>query len=306
MPDNAVGDDAAEPPMDLRRLAQFVAVADQRNLTAAAAELYLTQQALSSAMRQLERVLGVALFDRRGRQLVLTPAGHKLRQGASPLLAAAAALTDATRQTASGHEQIFVVGHTPAITAEEVFAIIEVVRIALPELSVTARQMFPNDMQQALLDRSIDVGLRRGATTPPDLAAAVIGYDELRIAVRAKHPLTKPKRIGLADIAEHTLILWAPPGFSFYTDFLIAACRRAGFEPNWTVNKTQGTPPVTAVAGNDFVALVTAAAGPALGGRVEVRNLTDPPMVPIQALWLPHTTSEPRSVLLGGTWPSQH
>ncbi|OBB20741.1 hypothetical protein A5761_04360 [Mycolicibacterium setense] len=65
-----------------------------------------------------------------------------------------------------------------------------------------------------------------------------------------------------------------------------------------TVNKTQGTPPVTAVVGNDCVALVTAPAGPALAGRVEVRELTDPPMVPIQALWLPHTISEPRAVLL--------
>lgn len=285
-------------PLDLYRLSQFIAVTQHENLTAAAQRLHLTQQALSTAMRQLEHAIGVSLFDRRGRRLQLTPAGQKLREGAPLLLAAAAALTDATRQVAAGRQPPFVVGHTPAITAEEIFTIIEPVRAALPEVSVTARQMFPSDMQQALLDRSIDVGLRRGATTPPEFAGAVIGYDELRVAVAAGHPLSKQTSIALTDIAAYPLVVWAPPTFSFYTDFLVAACRRAGFEPTVVVNKMQGTPPVTAVVGNDYVALVTAPAGPALHGRVEVRALDDPPLVPIQALWLPHTTSEARTALL--------
>jgi DNA-binding transcriptional LysR family regulator len=295
----AVRDDpSSEAPVDLYRLAQFVAVTDHGNLSAAADHLHLTQQALSTAMRRLERALGVGLFERRGRRLVLTAAGEKLREGAPLLLSAAAALTDATRQAAAGNSPPFVVGHTPAITAEEIFTIIEPVRTALPELSVTARQMFPDEMQRALLDRSIDIGLRRGATTPPDLAGTVIGYDELRVAVRAGHPLAKKARIALTDIAAHPLVVWAPPTFSFYTDFLVSACRRGGFEPELVVNKTQGTPPVTAVADNDYVALVTAPSGTALQGRVEVRPLIDPPLVPVQALWLPHTTSEPRSILL--------
>lgn len=289
---------ATETPIDLYRLTQFVAVTDHGNLSAAAEHLHLTQQALSTAMHRLERALGVGLFERRGRRLVLTAAGRKLREGAPLVLSAAAALATATRQVAAGSSPPFVVGHTPAITAEEIFTIIEPLRRELPELSVTARQMFPDEMQRALLDRSIDVGLRRGATTPADLAGTVIGYDELRVAVRAGHPLAARARIALTDIAAHTLVVWAPPTFSFYTDFLVSACRRAGFEPALVVNKTQGTPPVTAVADNDYVALVTAPSGPALQGRVAVRPLIDPPLVPVQALWLPHTVSGPRSLLL--------
>lgn len=249
-------------------------------------------------MRQLEREIGVALFDRRGRRLVLSDAGRTLREGAPVLLAAADALSDATREAAGEDPRPFVVGHSPAVTAEEAFALIEPIRKALPHLSVTARQLFPRELQQGLLDRSVDVGLRRGATTPTDLAAAVIGYDELRVAVRAEHPLSDRRCLQLTDIADFTLVVWAPPTFSFYTDFLVSACRRAGFEPNLTVNKTQGTPPVTAVVDNDHVALVTAPPGNALGGRVQVRPLIDPPMVPIQALWLPHTRSDARTTLL--------
>ena len=106
--------------------------------------------------------------------------------------------------------------------------------------------------------------------------------------MRAGHPLTERTPITLTDIADFTLIVWTPPTFSFYTDFLVSACRRVGFEPTLAVNTTQGTPPVTAVIDNDYVALVTAPAGAALQGRVDVQPLIDPPMVPIQALWLPH------------------
>jgi DNA-binding transcriptional LysR family regulator len=288
----------AASSIDFRRLSQFVAVADSGSLTRAAHSLFMTQQAMSAAMRQLEKQIGTALFAPHGRSLVLTPAGHKLREGAPTLLAAAEALATATRQAAHERVPAFVVAHTPAITAEEAFHLITPVRLASPEVSITVRQMFLDDIERGLFDHTVDVGLRRGVSTPSDLAAAGLGYNELRIAVDASHPLAERPDLALADIADYTLIVWAPPMHSFYTDFLISSCRRAGFEPTHTVNPIQGTPPVTAVAGNDYVALVTATPGPALEGRVVVKSLTDAPKVPMQAIWLPHTISQPRNALL--------
>ncbi|MDE8649682.1 LysR family transcriptional regulator [Rhodococcus qingshengii] len=290
---------SASSPIDLRRLSQFVAVADHGSLTRAAHSLFISQQAMSAAMRQLEKQIGTALFTPHGRSLVLTAAGHKLREGAPTLLAAAESLAAATRHAAQDQAPAFVVAHTPAITAEEAFDLIAPIRRAAPEASITVRQMFLDDIERGLFDQTVDVGLRRGVSRPPDLASAVIGYNELRIAIDAAHPLTERPHLTLADIAGYTLIVWAPPMHSFYTDFLISSCRRAGFEPTHTVNPIQGTPPVTAVAGNNYVALVTAPLGPALGGTVIVKSLTDAPKVPLQAIWLPHTTSRPRDALLG-------
>jgi len=286
-------------PLDLRRLAQFVAAADHGSLTKAARSLFMSQQAMSSAMRLLEKEIGAELFTRQGRNVVLTAAGRKLREGAPALLAATESLSAASRRAA--HEQVpaFMVGHTPAVTSEEAFDLIAPVRRAMPELSITVRQLFPDEVERALIDQTIDVGLRRGVSTPSDLAAAVLGYDRLRIAVDSSHPLVGRRDLTLADIAESSLIVWAPPQHSFYTDFLVSACRRAGFEPTLVVNHIQGTTPVTAVVDNDYVALVTTPEGSALGGRVTVLDLSDAPMVPIQALWLPHTISAARSALLG-------
>lgn len=291
---------ARAAPLDLRRLTQFLAAADSGSLTGAARALFITQQAMSSAMRQLEKDLDVELFTRQGRRVVLTAAGHTLRKGAPTLLAASRALAEETRRSATESVPAYVVAHTPAITSDEAFDMIAPVRTALPDTSVTVRQMFLDEMQDALLDGTVDVGLRRGVSTPPDLAAAVLGYATLRVAVDASHPLAQRISLTLRDVAGWTLMVWAPAAHSFYTDFLVSACRRAGFEPTLEVNPVQGTPPVTAVAGNDRVALVTAPAGPAMGGRVSVLELLDPPVVPVQAIWLPHTISAARDALLGG------
>ncbi|MGW5438160.1 LysR family transcriptional regulator [Nocardia asteroides] len=284
-------------PLDLHRLQQFLAVVENAGFTSAATELHLTQQAVSAAIAQLERQLGVALFDRAGRKLRPTAAGEVLRDGARALLAAAATLAEQAYAAGSPAPPPFVVGHTPAITADEVYLLLEPVRAQRPDVSVTARQMFPDALVSALYDREIDLALRRGVAMPADLASAIVAYHPLRIAVASGHRLAGRDRVGIDELRDESVIVWAPPGRSFYTDFLLSACRRAGFEPTFVVNRVQGTPPVTAVADNDHVAFVTAPAGPAVGGRVTVLELSDPPLAPTQALWLPHTVSPVRDLL---------
>ncbi|CAM4440771.1 LysR substrate-binding domain-containing protein [Nocardia ninae] len=283
--------------LDLHRLQQFLAVAELSSFTSAAAALHITQQALSSSVRQLEKQLRVELFDRSGRQLVLTDAGEVLRDGARALLAASDALYRRTYEAGIAAPPAFVVGHTPAITADEVYDLIEPVRAARPDVSVTVRQLFPDAIAAALHQGSVDVALRRGVASPADLASAVIAYHPVRVAVARTHRLADRTAVTVRDLQDEQIVIWAPPGASYYTDFILSTCRRAGFEPRFVVNHIQGTPPVTAVVGTDHVAIVTAPAGQALGGRVQVVDLKEGPVAATQALWLPHTTSDLRDLL---------
>ena len=113
----------------------------------------------------------------------------------------------------------------------------------------------------------------------------------------ADHRLAGRTSVAIRDLRGELVVVWAPPGSSFYTDFILSTFRRAGFEPPIVVNRVQGTPPVTAVLDNPGVAFVTAPAGPALDGRVVVIELDDPPLAPTQALWLRHTESPIRQLL---------
>ena len=72
--------------VDSRQLRYFAAVAHRLNFTRAAEDLLIAQPALSQAIRQLERELGVTLFERNTRGAALTPPGEVLLRGAQRTL----------------------------------------------------------------------------------------------------------------------------------------------------------------------------------------------------------------------------
>ncbi|MDL9935609.1 LysR family transcriptional regulator [Gordonia sp. ABSL1-1] len=288
--------------LDSRRLAQFVGVVESSTLAEAAARLFITQQALSAALRSLERDLGVILFDRSRRSLQPTEAGKALYAGARPLLAGTRALADEVRRVANGSPEPFVIGHSPALSGAEVHGIIERGLDVYPDRSVTARPVFPSAFEDELMSGAADLILRRGVGTPQRLASAIVTYHLLRVAVSAQHPLAGRSRIAMADLGTYPIMVWAPEHRSFYTDYLLAHCRRCGIEPVLKVNPIQGTPPSTAVLRDHRVcAFVTDEPGALHGGRAEVIDLDAGPLVPVQALWLPHTESPFRTALLGAT-----
>ena len=286
---------------DPHRLRQFISVAQHLNITRAAAELHLTQQAVSSTIKSLERDLGVELLRRSGRRIELTAAGEELRRGAVPVLDASAALLRATRAAARGGGEHLTIAHTPAISADEVYDLTAPVRSAHPAASITVRQSFPDEITEALRTGAVDVGLRRGAATPEGLAATVVGYTPLHLAVSATHRLATRPSAALTDLAGEQLILWGQPGDSFYADFLLSVCRRAGFEPTTTVTHIQGAAPTTAVIDTPSFAFVTAEPGIYHHGQVRVLGLDDRPLAPIQAMWLRYTRSPLRQTLLDGS-----
>src|SRR4051794_7585423 len=83
--------------MELRQLEAFLAVAEERNFTRAAARLHLAQSGLSATVRSLERELRALLFVRSTRRVDLTPAGAALVPEARRALASARAGADAVR-----------------------------------------------------------------------------------------------------------------------------------------------------------------------------------------------------------------
>lgn len=284
---------------DLRRLQQFVAAAEVCNFTAAAARLHLSQQALSSAVRQLESEFGVDLFRREGRRIALTAAGAALLVEARPLLAAARTVGDHVR-AAADERRAFIVGHSPALSRAEVYDLIEPAVDAFPDTSFTLRQMYPAQLADEVADGSVQLGLRRGVAPVNALAAAVIGYHAVRVALPPGHRLSDARVVDIGDLAGERLALWAPPGLSDFSDFLMGACRRAGFEPDYVVSRVQGADMVAAPLTTGAVALVSAPAGPAMGGRVSVVDLEPALLAPVQAIWQRHTVSAVREVLISG------
>ncbi|WP_158167236.1 LysR family transcriptional regulator [Mycolicibacterium smegmatis] len=283
---------------DLRRLRQFVAVADAGSVTAAAAALHLSQQALSSSIQQLEKQLGATLFHREGRRLRLTRAGEVLLVEGRPLLAAAHTIAARVEQTAHRADEAYVIGHTPALSGIEAYTHVERAITAFPDVSFTFRQFYPDALVEAVLDGTVHLGLRRGVVPTSAVATAVLGFDRVRLALPRDHRLAGKASVDISDVAGERIALWAPPGASYYSDFLMGACRRAGFEPDYVVSRVQGAATVAAPLTTDAIAFVTAPAGAAMDGRVVVVDLQPELLVGAQALWQRHTHSAIRDMLL--------
>lgn len=86
--------------IDTRLLRTFLVVVEERYITRAAHRLYLTQQAVSERIRQLERMLGTTLLVRSRRGVVLTPAGAEFATGAREVIRQLDELVDQMRETA--------------------------------------------------------------------------------------------------------------------------------------------------------------------------------------------------------------
>lgn len=177
--------------IELRLWRQFLAVAEELHFGHAAARLHMTQPPLTQAIAQLEKLLGVRLFDRTKRSVQLTATGQSLLPAVLDLLARAQALPAQARAAASGE-----VGRLR-------LAFVSTVGFALlPQWVRAFRELYPK-VQLDLLEATGDVqlqGLERGEMdagfmlhapgfVPAGLAHLLITREPLVLALPEHHRL---------------------------------------------------------------------------------------------------------------------
>src|SRR5437763_9412603 len=181
---------------DLYDLAAFAAVAEQGSFTRAAAELGISQSALSHAIKALEERLGVRLLSRTTRSVSTTDAGEKLLRRLRPALAEIASGVDAAsamRGKPSGTLRITATKH----------AVSSVVMPVLPRFLALhpdiRLEMLVDDTLTDIVANRIDAGIRFGDLVEKDMIAVRIGPD-IRMAVVgapsyfAGHPMPRTPR----------------------------------------------------------------------------------------------------------------
>jgi LysR family transcriptional regulator for metE and metH len=92
--------------LDVRDLRLVHAITEQGSLTRAGNALFLTQSALSRQLADLEKRLGVSLFQRSGRRMVPTPAGERLLESARQIMGAVARAEEEVREAAGESEAV--------------------------------------------------------------------------------------------------------------------------------------------------------------------------------------------------------
>ena len=216
--------------LGLSQLRAFRECVRQKSFSAAARALGLSQPAVWQQVRALERALGVSLFQRHGREWAPTEDGRILLDQAAPLLGAADSLREAFRERQAESPRSLLVIGTPGVVAEDLARPAADyirkhpnVRLSLVNHSGprTLDLLLAGDADLAILPAGTDIVAHRQFLT-----AEPISSRNWVLAMPAEHPLTRKRKIALADVTRFPLIL--PEAGSGWRRQLEDAFRSAG------------------------------------------------------------------------------
>ena len=143
--------------MRLEQLTYVVTIADCHSISKAAKKLYVTQPALSNALRDLEKELNFPIFYRNAQGVSLTEKGEELYRIVKSIQGD---LDQIYRLAAKGyHAQQITIAAAPLVCCYAFSEAIGSIRIAFPSLDLTVRELRPKQIQDALSSGTVDIAL---------------------------------------------------------------------------------------------------------------------------------------------------
>jgi len=187
--------------MELSSLRIFKTVAEEGSVTQAAARLHRVQSNVSARLNQLEESLGVTLFNRSGRRMLITAEGTRLLEYADRLLR----LADEAQMSVRGENEPsgqLRIGSMETTAAARLPRVLGAFHRKYPHVDLLL-DTGPTDYQiQQVLNHKVDLALVSGPVERPELEQAPVFVEELVLLTDAMHgPVTGP-----ADVARRTLL----------------------------------------------------------------------------------------------------
>jgi DNA-binding transcriptional LysR family regulator len=196
--------------MELRHLRYFVAVAEEENITRAAARLHVSQPPLTRQIRDLEEELGFELLSRSGKTVRLTEAGRTFAVEARAVLSRVEEAIAKGRAVATGTAGELNLGYAPSPTIRLLPAALSQFQRQHPEVRVTLHDHSTPEMLAGLRDRRLHLALMM---EPPKPALVGIAFERLHpfpimLAVSPTHPFARRRSVSIAEaVGEPTIVL---------------------------------------------------------------------------------------------------
>ena len=220
--------------LTLRQLEYFIACAELGSMTAAAERIRLSQSAVSTALSDLERTLGVQLLIRHARGLSLTPAGERVLSDARRLMGAAEDLRASARDIGQSLTGGLRIGCYSTIAPILLPRVIADFTDAHPEVDLEILEGSHSYLQDQLRSGGCEVALmydyeHRSGALPSDFVARLVQSAPPHLVLPAAHRLAGRKKIRLREIADEPFILFdLQPGGEYFEGIFA----RLGLGPN--------------------------------------------------------------------------
>lgn len=217
--------------MELRHLRCFLAVAQELHFARAAEKLHIEQSPLSRTIKELEDDLGDQLFVRTSRSTKLTRAGKLFLEHVPRVFAALEQARDSVKAAANGFNGQLRIALSDGITPSRLPSLLAMCRQEEPEVDLRLFQVPLSQQIKGLHEDLYDVGFSQSAEVGEGVAAEAVWNDPLMVAVPARHPLLKHKRIPLDEVLQFPLVLSDPQACEGHARQVDRVLRQSEREP---------------------------------------------------------------------------
>lgn len=283
--------------IDLRLMRYVIAVAEEGGFQRAAERLVMAQPPLSRQIRDLERELGVTLFERRP-VVRLTEAGRVFVESARAVLAESDLLVERTRLAGGGKWGTVRVGYVWSAVFETLPRLVAAMREDHPGVTVDVRDGWTPELDAALLADGYDVVLSRDVPQRPEYQRETLRQERIVAVVDEGHPLARRGRAGLREFAGqrfcHPSRHLAPDRY----DLMAVALERTGetFE-DWE-SPIHGLGHLDLRDRRSFALVAASADGQVPVGTTTIALTDDLPLLKLQMVWKHGNASGARRVLI--------
>ncbi len=196
--------------MDLAELKVFLAVAQERSFSRAAAKVHRTQPAVSQAVRRLEADLGEELFDRSSKNGTLTEAGRVLENYGQRIVRLAEETESAMRELRDLRRGRVLIGANEA-AVHTLLPLIARFRARYPEITIDVRRVPARQIAVEVQQGSLDFGALTFHPSEPGLVQVNVGSDELVLLVPPGHPFAHKRQVTMEEVATEPVVAHNDP-----------------------------------------------------------------------------------------------
>ncbi len=268
--------------MELRHLRYFVTVASEGNFTRAAERLAIAQPPLSRQIRDLERELGVELFDRGCRPIRLTEAGRLFYAQSAQILAGVDQAVRSVRQFTTAPQRRFVIGVVGSIMHGALPDMIRRFRDSVTDWDVELIELTTVEQVAALKGGRIDAGLGRVRIDDPAVRREVLFNEPLVAALSSTDPLVETAGpLALASLMDRTIIIYPSQPRPSYADQLLSLFSDHGCVPAKTIEVREVQTALGLVASGSGCAIVPESMRHFQRGDIVYRSLLEAAISPV-------------------------
>lgn len=217
--------------MDIKDLRCFIVLAEALNFRQAAEKLHMSQPPLTRRIRQLERELGVSLFERTTRRVALTEAGQSLLSEARGLVLYADETARRIRHTTSKASNCLRIGYVPLALYTVLPEFLDQCRADFPHLELDLRERTTDMQLDELGSAAIDIGFVYTPIYSKLLATKSVYREPMKLAVLTTHPMANYAVAQLTDFASDIFIVHPRSENPAMYDDILRCCTTAGFSP---------------------------------------------------------------------------